>query len=88
MNRGPIVVTGATGFIGRHVVETLAAEGRPVRAVTRRGAVFPAGVEVSTVKDLGDREALGRGPWRHGAGNVPPVGIGEAPADGHEPVEF
>jgi nucleoside-diphosphate-sugar epimerase len=60
MNRGPIVVTGATGFIGRHVVETLAAEGRPVRAVTRRGAVFPAGVEVSTVKDLGDREALGR----------------------------
>jgi len=60
MNLGPIVVTGATGFIGRHVVETLAAEGRPVRAVARRGAVFRSGVEVSIVKDLSDRESLRR----------------------------
>jgi nucleoside-diphosphate-sugar epimerase len=59
-HRGPIVVTGATGFIGRHVVESLALERTPVRAVTRRAAVFPAGVGVSVIKDLSDREALRR----------------------------
>lgn len=43
-----ILVTGATGNVGRRLVERLAAEGRPVRALTRepRKARFPAGVEV------------------------------------------
>ena len=58
--RGPIVVTGATGFIGRHAVETLAAEGIPVRAVVRREAIFPAGVGVSVVRDVEDRDSIRR----------------------------
>jgi uncharacterized protein YbjT (DUF2867 family) len=43
-----IVVTGATGLIGRQVVEALAAQGNPVRAVTRNpNATMPPGVEVA-----------------------------------------
>ncbi|MEV6949874.1 NAD(P)H-binding protein [Streptomyces sp. NPDC051172] len=43
-----IVVTGATGQVGRHVVRGLVKAGAPVRAVTRRPdrAGLPAGVEV------------------------------------------
>lgn len=43
-----ILVTGATGQVGRHVVEQLAAAGEQVRAMTRNpaGAAVPAGVEV------------------------------------------
>jgi uncharacterized protein YbjT (DUF2867 family) len=49
-----ILVTGATGQVGRHVVAQLAAAGVPVRAMTRRpdgfasatGAPVPAGVSV------------------------------------------
>ncbi|MBV8862708.1 MAG: NAD(P)H-binding protein [Mycobacterium sp.] len=42
-----IVVTGATGNVGRPLVSLLAAAGAPVRAVTRspQSAKFPAGVE-------------------------------------------
>lgn len=42
------LITGATGIIGRPLVEVLHAEGVPVRAVTRnpRTANLPAGVEV------------------------------------------
>jgi uncharacterized protein YbjT (DUF2867 family) len=43
-----ILVTGATGHVGRHVVTQLVAAGAPVRALTRNpaAATFPAGVEV------------------------------------------
>src|SRR6266536_3142157 len=43
-----ILVTGATGTVGRPLVELLAAEGAGVRAVTRdpKAAGLPAGVEV------------------------------------------
>ncbi|WP_425453402.1 SDR family oxidoreductase [Thermomonospora umbrina] len=41
-------MTGATGTVGRHVVDRLVAAGRPVRALTRnpRTAGLPDGVDV------------------------------------------
>lgn len=44
----PILVTGATGRIGRLVVDQLLADGLPVRALTRRPAEanLPSGIEV------------------------------------------
>jgi uncharacterized protein YbjT (DUF2867 family) len=42
-----ILVTGATGNIGRHVVAELVAAGEPVRAVTRSPSRVPAGVPVA-----------------------------------------
>lgn len=46
----PVLVTGATGRVGRRVVDELLRAGVPVRALTRRpdAAVLPAGVEVVT----------------------------------------
>ncbi|MGW4550677.1 NAD(P)H-binding protein [Streptomyces violaceorubidus] len=43
-----ILLTGATGKVGRHVTEGLVASGHQVRALTRspRDAALPAGVEV------------------------------------------
>ncbi|MGW3346272.1 NAD(P)H-binding protein [Nonomuraea rubra] len=43
-----ILVTGATGTVGRHVVDRLVSAGRPVRALTRNpeAAGLPGGVEV------------------------------------------
>ncbi len=35
MSRGPLLVTGATGFVGRHVLEAASAEGRPALALVR-----------------------------------------------------
>lgn len=47
-DHGTILVTGATGNIGRHVVTELSAGGVPVRAMTRHPipAALPPGVEV------------------------------------------
>jgi uncharacterized protein YbjT (DUF2867 family) len=44
-----ILVTGATGKVGRHLVAGLLAEGAPVRALTRRpaSAGLPAGADVA-----------------------------------------
>jgi UDP-glucose 4-epimerase len=47
------LVTGASGFIGRALVDDLAAAGHPVRAAMRQPAdVFPRSVEVVAVSDL------------------------------------
>lgn len=43
-----ILVTGATGNVGRHVVANLAAAGEPVRAVTRTPSRVPDGVPVAS----------------------------------------
>ncbi|MEC3952400.1 NAD(P)H-binding protein [Nocardia sp. CDC153] len=53
------LVTGATGTVGRAVVDQLLAAGLPVRAITRRPetADLPAGVEVVRA-DLGDPDSL------------------------------
>jgi len=47
-------VTGARGFIGRHLVRHLAAAGRPVRVVYGRGGW----VNVNDVADLVDASGL------------------------------
>ena len=47
---GRVLVTGATGFLGSHVVEALAARGIAVRALSRQAGGGPrAGpVEIAT----------------------------------------
>ena len=45
----PILVTGATGFTGRHLVQSLVNDGRPVRVLVRsaaRAADLPPGVDI------------------------------------------
>ncbi|MFT2016686.1 NAD(P)H-binding protein [Streptomyces sp. 796.1] len=57
-----ILVTGATGTIGRELVRLLAGEGRQVRAMTRQptpAPPFPAGVDVVRA-DFADPDALAR----------------------------
>lgn len=58
--RPTILVTGATGSVGRHLVTTLLDRGAAVRAVTRKpaDANLPEGVEV-VVGDLTDASTLG-----------------------------
>jgi nucleoside-diphosphate-sugar epimerase len=54
-----IAVTGASGFIGRALVEALAAAGAPVREVSRQAGRHAApGVEHARIPGL-DRDALG-----------------------------
>jgi uncharacterized protein YbjT (DUF2867 family) len=55
----PILVVGATGRTGRHLVDELLRAGAPVRALTRRSSEseFPAGVDVAT-GDLTAPESL------------------------------
>ncbi|GIH14239.1 NAD(P)H-binding protein [Rugosimonospora africana] len=54
-----ILVTGATGNVGRHVVAQLRRAGEPIRALTRdpAGKTLPDGVEVAT-GDLARPETL------------------------------
>ncbi len=52
-----IVVTGATGNVGRPLVQALADAGAPVTAVSRRAADMPAGVR-SVQADLIEPESL------------------------------
>ncbi|WP_232542061.1 SDR family oxidoreductase [Nocardia bovistercoris] len=54
-----ILVTGATGTVGRSLVDQLAVSGAPVRALTRRpaDAGLPDAVEV-VAGDLGDRACI------------------------------
>ncbi|WP_446226013.1 NAD-dependent epimerase/dehydratase family protein [Nocardia sp. IBHARD005] len=54
-----VLVTGASGFVGRAIVGGLVARGVPVRAMVRDSASAPEGVEV-VVADLGDSAALAR----------------------------
>ena len=51
-----IVVTGATGFIGNHLVRALRGRNRPVRAVVRsvtKASLLPADVETVVAGDIG-----------------------------------
>ena len=75
MNSGaaqPVVVTGATGLVGRRLVAALRAAGRPVRAVSRGGSAkgFGAGVEAVSWngRDLPRAALAGAGALVHLAG--------------------
>ena len=75
----PVLVTGATGRVGRVVVDLLVDAGVPVRALTHRSeaaAALPANVEVVT-GDLTVPESPGAGLAGAGAvflvGAAPPV---------------
>jgi UDP-glucose 4-epimerase len=50
--RPTVLVTGASGFVGRPLVEGLVAAGYGVRAATRSATSFPAGVERVLVPDF------------------------------------
>lgn len=59
----PVVVTGAGGFVGRHVVARLAAAGHRVIAVSRQSRAWPAGVIHARTPDLdGTRSVVDGGP--------------------------
>ena len=49
MTQDTVLITGASGFIGKHVVGTLAASGFAVRAAARDPAAVPAGAGVERV---------------------------------------
>lgn len=82
------LITGATGFIGGHLVRRLVSGGRPVRVLCRRGSearlpVGYAGLVDVAHGDLGDRDSLvraARGTVRvfHCAGQVSDWGSDEA----------
>ena len=56
---GTVVVTGANGFIGRHLCRSLAEKGIRVRGMTRAPAGIPiGGVETAIARDLFDRDAV------------------------------
>jgi nucleoside-diphosphate-sugar epimerase len=58
----PVLVTGATGFTGRHLVRSLAEHGQKVRVLVRsaaRAAGLPPGVDVQ-VADITDPAAVSR----------------------------
>ncbi len=53
---GPTLVTGATGFLGRHVLNAWLASARPVSALTRRvDAAAQPGARWFTIEDVSDR---------------------------------
>ena len=55
-----VLVTGASGFYGRHLVPCLRAQGFEIVAVSRRPAEFGAGVSTLKVSDISEKEYVER----------------------------
>jgi len=55
-----IAITGATGFVGRHLIERLRPSGIVLRALSRRGAIAGAATIAGDLADLAALEALTR----------------------------
>lgn len=81
---GRVLVTGASGFVGRHLVRALVAEGYQVRAASRGAAPPMPGVEPVAIADLG--AAIDWRPLLDGVDHVV-HGAGLAHADGDIPEE-
>jgi nucleoside-diphosphate-sugar epimerase len=81
---GRVLVTGASGFVGRHLVRALVAEGYQVRAASRGTAPPMPGVEPVAIADLG--AAIDWRPLLDGVDHVV-HGAGLAHADGDIPEE-
>ena len=67
----PVFVTGGSGFVGRRLISTLVAQGRPVRALARSPAARETVAGLGAVRvpgDLADRDALAAG--MRGCGTV------------------
>jgi len=59
MNAKRLVVTGATGFVGKNLLDVLLARGFHVRALVRNNASIPQGAEIATDwSDSGLRQAM------------------------------
>lgn len=58
-DQGTVVITGANGFIGRHLCRTLVGKGIRVRGITRSPSGVPVGgVETAIARDLHDRDGI------------------------------
>ncbi len=53
-----VLVTGATGFVGRHFCERLVREGVEVRGLVRAGGILPPGVAAAQARGLDDRAGI------------------------------
>lgn len=49
-----VLLTGASGFVGRHLAADLLARGHAVRAAMRDSAALPPGAELAPIGDLGE----------------------------------
>ena len=61
MNRGPVVLTGATGFIGGALLKLLLQNGREVRALTRSPEKLTSRIDRFWISGLDDVEGIEKG---------------------------
>ena len=58
---GLVALTGASGFLGRHILSRLRGDGWRLRVLARRPSALDAGRDIEVVEgDLADRDALAR----------------------------